>query len=149
MNRMTKVVTGAVRVHIIPQKVTTSVLDTSDMDPELARYLNRNYWEQKSEEVKVSTTQPSAPVALSEPSNTTATSSAPKVQEVGKHSVTYSTHYVHDVTQNLRIILLVTALFICNKIALLFKISSPHTWVDLLFRVFCNTGMLPFPNTSV
>lgn len=42
-------------------------LDTSDMDPELARYLNRHYWQQKSEEqaqpAAVSTTIPSAPIA--------------------------------------------------------------------------------------
>ena len=42
------------------------VIDTSDMDPELARYLNRNYWQQKSVELKSSSaaaavTQPSAP----------------------------------------------------------------------------------------
>ena len=37
------------------------MLDTSDMDPELARYLNRNYWEGK-----VQTTQPSAPAASTE-----------------------------------------------------------------------------------
>jgi len=54
------------------QKVVTSaaaapVIDTSDMDPELARYLNRNYWQQKSVELKSSAaatttvTQPSAP----------------------------------------------------------------------------------------
>jgi len=41
------------------QKVVTSaaaapVIDTSDMDPELARYLNRNYWQQKSVELKSS-----------------------------------------------------------------------------------------------
>ncbi|XP_052784474.1 hepatocyte growth factor-regulated tyrosine kinase substrate-like isoform X2 [Mya arenaria] len=63
----------------IPQQqpavvVSAPVMDTSDMDPELARYLNRNYWEQKSETVKVistTTTQPSAPVAqATEPKNT-------------------------------------------------------------------------------
>jgi len=32
------------------------VIDTSDMDPELARYLNRNYWQQKSVELKTSVT---------------------------------------------------------------------------------------------
>ncbi|KAM8786419.1 hepatocyte growth factor-regulated tyrosine kinase substrate isoform 3-T3 [Rhynchonycteris naso] len=37
-----------------------------DMDPELARYLNRNYWEKKQEEVRKSPT-PSAPVPLTEP----------------------------------------------------------------------------------
>ena len=58
-------------------------IDTSDMDPELARYLNRNYWVQRSEE-NVSTTTPSAPVATTDPKI-----SGVKIQEVitsmGKH----------------------------------------------------------------
>ncbi|EPY89651.1 hepatocyte growth factor-regulated tyrosine kinase substrate [Camelus ferus] len=37
-----------------------------DIDPELARYLNRNYWEKKQEEARRSPT-PSAPVPLTEP----------------------------------------------------------------------------------
>ncbi|NXA01236.1 HGS kinase, partial [Nesospiza acunhae] len=37
-----------------------------DIDPELARYLNRNYWEKKQEEVRKSPT-PSAPLSLTEP----------------------------------------------------------------------------------
>uniref|UniRef100_G1NZU6 Hepatocyte growth factor-regulated tyrosine kinase substrate n=1 Tax=Myotis lucifugus TaxID=59463 RepID=G1NZU6_MYOLU len=37
-----------------------------DMDPELARYLNRNYWEKKQEEARKSPT-PSAPAPLAEP----------------------------------------------------------------------------------
>ncbi|ESO94559.1 hypothetical protein LOTGIDRAFT_118151, partial [Lottia gigantea] len=48
------------------------MVDTADMDPELARYLNRNYWVQRSEETKVSTTTPSAPVVTSEPVSTSA-----------------------------------------------------------------------------
>lgn len=61
------------------------MIDTADMDPELARYLNRNYWQQKSENVKpavtiATTTQPSAPVAQQvEPKNT---QSGGKIQEV-------------------------------------------------------------------
>lgn len=53
-----------IHIYNMFQKLPT-VLDTSDMDPELARYLNRNYWEQKQDEIKVSTTPsaPSAPVA--------------------------------------------------------------------------------------
>ena len=56
-------------------------MDVSDMDPELARYLNRNYWEQKSEAAAQNAngpvTEPSAPVAQApEPVTTTA-----KVQE--------------------------------------------------------------------
>lgn len=61
------------------------VLDTSDMDPELARYLNRNYWEQRSEDTKqvVSTTTPSAPSVNSEPKMTVT-----KVQEVYQNGET-------------------------------------------------------------
>ncbi|BFZ17707.1 hypothetical protein BsWGS_20747 [Bradybaena similaris] len=48
--------------------VVAAPLDTSDMDPELARYLNRHYWQQKSEEHQsqqpaASSTLPSAPTA--------------------------------------------------------------------------------------
>lgn len=45
-------------------------IDTADMDPELARYLNRNYWQKRSEETtgKMATTAiPSAPNAASSP----------------------------------------------------------------------------------
>ncbi|KAK3759614.1 hypothetical protein RRG08_016351, partial [Elysia crispata] len=53
-----------------PATVAVAPLDTSDMDPELARYLNRHYWQQKSEEqtqpVVVSTTVPSAPAAAAD-----------------------------------------------------------------------------------
>ncbi|XP_069124186.1 hepatocyte growth factor-regulated tyrosine kinase substrate-like isoform X2 [Argopecten irradians] len=49
--------------------VSAPMIDTADMDPELARYLNRNYWQQRSEENKnqAPTTQPSAPVVAAEP----------------------------------------------------------------------------------
>ncbi|XP_066090948.1 hepatocyte growth factor-regulated tyrosine kinase substrate isoform X1 [Saccopteryx bilineata] len=46
--------------------VNSSAPLAEDMDPELARYLNRNYWEKKQEEVRKSPT-PSAPVPLTEP----------------------------------------------------------------------------------
>lgn len=52
------------------QSVSSSApaIDTSDMDPELARYLNRNYWQQRSEQgVSPAATTPSAPVATAEP----------------------------------------------------------------------------------
>lgn len=45
-------------------------IDTSDMDPELARYLNRNYWQKRSEEAKVVTTMPSAPIVTNAPQTT-------------------------------------------------------------------------------
>ncbi|KAH9503961.1 hypothetical protein Btru_067460, partial [Bulinus truncatus] len=51
--------------------VAPAPLDTSDMDPELARYLNRHYWQQKSEiqtnQPQPATTVPSAPSANAEP----------------------------------------------------------------------------------
>ncbi|XP_034497342.1 hepatocyte growth factor-regulated tyrosine kinase substrate isoform X2 [Ailuropoda melanoleuca] len=46
--------------------VTSSAPLAEDMDPELARYLNRNYWERKQEEARRSPT-PSAPAPLTEP----------------------------------------------------------------------------------
>ncbi|XP_059139631.1 hepatocyte growth factor-regulated tyrosine kinase substrate-like isoform X3 [Physella acuta] len=55
-----------------PAKATViqAPLDTSDMDPELARYLNRHYWQQKSEtqavQLQTATTVPSAPAANNE-----------------------------------------------------------------------------------
>ncbi|XP_053561959.1 hepatocyte growth factor-regulated tyrosine kinase substrate isoform X2 [Bombina bombina] len=46
--------------------VNSSAPLAEDIDPELARYLNRNYWEKKQEEVRKSPT-PSAPVPVTEP----------------------------------------------------------------------------------
>uniref|UniRef100_A0A8V5GTC2 Hepatocyte growth factor-regulated tyrosine kinase substrate n=1 Tax=Melopsittacus undulatus TaxID=13146 RepID=A0A8V5GTC2_MELUD len=46
--------------------VNSSAPLAEDVDPELARYLNRNYWEKKQEEVRKSPT-PSAPLSLAEP----------------------------------------------------------------------------------
>ncbi|XP_064438837.1 hepatocyte growth factor-regulated tyrosine kinase substrate isoform X2 [Mirounga angustirostris] len=46
--------------------VTSSAPLAEDIDPELARYLNRNYWEKKQEEARKSPT-PSAPAPLTEP----------------------------------------------------------------------------------
>uniref|UniRef100_A0A480W1M9 Hepatocyte growth factor-regulated tyrosine kinase substrate n=1 Tax=Sus scrofa TaxID=9823 RepID=A0A480W1M9_PIG len=45
--------------------VNSSAPLAEDIDPELARYLNRNYWEKKQEEARKSPT-PSAPVPLAE-----------------------------------------------------------------------------------
>ncbi|KAM5274381.1 hepatocyte growth factor-regulated tyrosine kinase substrate isoform 2-T2 [Ctenodactylus gundi] len=45
--------------------VNSSAPLAEDIDPELARYLNRNYWEKKQEEARRSPT-PSAPTALAE-----------------------------------------------------------------------------------
>ena len=63
------------------------MIDTADMDPELARYLNRNYWQQRADSTGSKTTasttatstQPSAPVAQTEPKNTYG---GGKIQEV-------------------------------------------------------------------
>ncbi|XP_077184202.1 hepatocyte growth factor-regulated tyrosine kinase substrate isoform X3 [Paroedura picta] len=46
--------------------VNSSAPLAEDIDPELARYLNRNYWEKKQEEVRKSPT-PSAPLSMGEP----------------------------------------------------------------------------------
>ncbi|KAM6163942.1 hepatocyte growth factor-regulated tyrosine kinase substrate isoform 2-T2 [Rhynchocyon petersi] len=46
--------------------VNSSAPLAEDIDPELARYLNRNYWEKKQEEVRKSPT-PSAPAPVTEP----------------------------------------------------------------------------------
>ena len=51
------------------------MIDTAEMDPELARYLNRNYWQQKSVELKSSSatvTQPSAPAIAADTKTSTA-----------------------------------------------------------------------------
>ncbi|XP_060700756.1 hepatocyte growth factor-regulated tyrosine kinase substrate isoform X2 [Hemiscyllium ocellatum] len=45
--------------------VNSSAPTAEEIDPELARYLNRNYWEKKQEEVRKSPT-PSAPVSVVE-----------------------------------------------------------------------------------
>ncbi|XP_045212780.2 hepatocyte growth factor-regulated tyrosine kinase substrate-like [Mercenaria mercenaria] len=73
-----------------PANVSAPMIDTADMDPELARYLNRNYWQQKSENIKTTTTatttQPSAPVAQQvEPKNT---QGGGKVQEAYQNGET-------------------------------------------------------------
>ncbi|XP_058024555.1 hepatocyte growth factor-regulated tyrosine kinase substrate isoform X3 [Ahaetulla prasina] len=46
--------------------VNSSAPLAEDIDPELARYLNRNFWEKKQEEVRKSPT-PSAPLSMGEP----------------------------------------------------------------------------------
>ncbi|XP_060109057.1 hepatocyte growth factor-regulated tyrosine kinase substrate isoform X2 [Heteronotia binoei] len=57
--------------------VNSSAPLAEDIDPELARYLNRNYWEKKQEEVRKSPT-PSAPLSMGEPAaQTTEIQTAP------------------------------------------------------------------------
>uniref|UniRef100_A0A8C4TTV6 Hepatocyte growth factor-regulated tyrosine kinase substrate n=1 Tax=Erpetoichthys calabaricus TaxID=27687 RepID=A0A8C4TTV6_ERPCA len=46
--------------------VNSSAPAAEEIDPELARYLNRNYWEKKQEEVRKSPT-PSAPAPMTDP----------------------------------------------------------------------------------
>lgn len=64
--------TNKTTTHSQPATVSAPMVDTEDMDPELARYLNRNYWQQKSEtkNTNVPTTTPSAPVVTTELHNT-------------------------------------------------------------------------------
>jgi growth factor-regulated tyrosine kinase substrate len=50
------------------------------MDPDLARYLNRNYWEQKSEEVSAAKTTATA-TAPSAPAESQPSSSPAKIEE--------------------------------------------------------------------
>ena len=52
------------------------------MDPELARYLNRNYWQKRSEDTaKTATTMPSAPSVTSAPQNSVGKTSEVKKEE--------------------------------------------------------------------
>ncbi|XP_013414877.1 hepatocyte growth factor-regulated tyrosine kinase substrate [Lingula anatina] len=73
-----------------PVTVSAPVFDAGEMDPELARYLNRNYWEKRQESSSqqggassaasgtgASTAQPSAPAPAAEPK----VSNIAKVQE--------------------------------------------------------------------
>ncbi|KAL8588967.1 hypothetical protein ACOMHN_065749 [Nucella lapillus] len=55
----------------VAQPAMMPAIDTSDMDPELARYLNRNYWQKRSEDTMktATTTTPSAPSVTSVPQN--------------------------------------------------------------------------------
>jgi growth factor-regulated tyrosine kinase substrate len=58
------------------------------MDPELARYLNRNYWQQKSVEMKANTsaTQPSAP-SIAVETKTVSAGSAPNAYPAREEEV--------------------------------------------------------------
>ena len=49
--------------HLLQKFSSVPAIDTTDMDPELARYLDRNYWQQRREENKQGMQQPSAPMA--------------------------------------------------------------------------------------
>ncbi|KAG8446419.1 hypothetical protein GDO86_014030 [Hymenochirus boettgeri] len=62
----TPVTSSAPPVTTLYSSVNSSAPLAEDIDPELARYLNRNYWERKQEEARKSPT-PSAPVSVSEP----------------------------------------------------------------------------------
>lgn len=74
----------------------TAVIDTSDMDPELARYLNRNYWQQKSVDIKMSNMQPSAPTAVAETKTSVSAVSqyAAKEDEVSQCAFLLSIHNI-------------------------------------------------------
>ena len=81
--------------YILMQIESAPMIDTADMDPELARYLNRNYWQQRADNTGSKTTasttatstQPSAPAAQTEPRNTYG---GGKIQEVW---IIYSTNW--------------------------------------------------------
>lgn len=67
------------------------VMDTSDMDPELARYLDRNYWSQKATDdgkpsigAQLAAMQPSAPVANTEQPKAATVSEKYQNGEVGE-----------------------------------------------------------------
>ncbi|KAM5135292.1 hepatocyte growth factor-regulated tyrosine kinase substrate isoform 4-T4 [Mantella aurantiaca] len=62
----TPVTSSAPPANTLYSSVNSSAPLAEEIDPELARYLNRNYWEKKQEEVRKSPT-PSAPVPTSEP----------------------------------------------------------------------------------
>ncbi|XP_018409151.1 PREDICTED: hepatocyte growth factor-regulated tyrosine kinase substrate isoform X2 [Nanorana parkeri] len=62
----TAVTSSAPPASTLYASVNSSAPLAEEIDPELARYLNRNYWEKKQEEVRKSPT-PSAPVPTSEP----------------------------------------------------------------------------------
>ena len=61
--------------------MSAPMIDTTDMDTEPARYLNRNYWQQKSEDIKSNptVTQPSVPIEVDAPK---VSKNNPKVLEV-------------------------------------------------------------------
>ncbi|KAJ1128794.1 hypothetical protein NDU88_007169 [Pleurodeles waltl] len=63
--------------------VNSSAPLAEDIDPELARYLNRNYWEKKQEEVRKSPTPSApAPVMITEPNAVTGEVHVPPVTVV-------------------------------------------------------------------
>ncbi|XP_072259513.1 hepatocyte growth factor-regulated tyrosine kinase substrate isoform X2 [Pyxicephalus adspersus] len=62
----TPVTSSAPPASTLYSSVNSSAPLAEEIDPELARYLNRNYWEKNQEEVRKSPT-PSAPVPTSEP----------------------------------------------------------------------------------
>lgn len=78
-----------------PVPAAMTAIDTSDMDPELARYLNRHYWQQKSEEQTPVTTVPSAPAP------TPVTEARVSMNHVNETpQVVSSTQYMNGDTEN-------------------------------------------------
>ncbi|RXN03920.1 hepatocyte growth factor-regulated tyrosine kinase substrate isoform X1 [Labeo rohita] len=73
--------------------VNSSAPSAEDVDPELARYLNRTYWEKKQEEVRKSPTPSApAPVSLAEP--------VPISQPVESHAPVQPINIVEQQYQN-------------------------------------------------
>ncbi|KAK6180368.1 hypothetical protein SNE40_012537 [Patella caerulea] len=84
------------------------MVDTADMDPELARYLNRNYWVQRSEETKAPTTTPSAPVVTSESISTSVRQSevnvtSPPVVYQNGETDTDQSQFLHALSTSIQI----------------------------------------------
>ncbi|XP_022089336.1 hepatocyte growth factor-regulated tyrosine kinase substrate-like [Acanthaster planci] len=78
-----------------PPSSSAPVMDP-EADPELARYLNRSYWEQKQEESVKASATPSAPANAPDPTPATA---PPLSQSVSTQPM-YATSKVQEVAQN-------------------------------------------------
>ncbi|XP_059509627.1 hepatocyte growth factor-regulated tyrosine kinase substrate isoform X2 [Stegostoma tigrinum] len=75
--------------------VNSSAPTAEELDPELARYLNRNYWEKKQEEVRKSPT-PSAPVSVVESVTQPIETQAPPVAVVEQQYQNGESEENHD-----------------------------------------------------
>ncbi|XP_026074611.1 hepatocyte growth factor-regulated tyrosine kinase substrate-like isoform X5 [Carassius auratus] len=89
----TPVTSSAPPVSTLYSTVNSSAPSAEDVDPELARYLNRTYWEKKQEEVRKSPTPSApAPVSLAEP--------VPISQPVESHASVQPINIVEQQYQN-------------------------------------------------
>ncbi|XP_059414815.1 hepatocyte growth factor-regulated tyrosine kinase substrate-like [Carassius carassius] len=89
----TPVTSSAPPVSTLYSTVNSTAPSAEDVDPELARYLNRTYWEKKQEEVRKSPTPSApAPVSLAEP--------VPISQPVESHASVQPINIVEQQYQN-------------------------------------------------